>query len=148
MDFGLLLGYAYQAFVQGLHARLAERGYPVLGASYGYVLRTLAEKAVTASQLAEQLGITAQGAAKVIDEMVEVGYVERRPDPADRRAKRLRLAPRGVEMLNEVRAFHAEFEQRLADELGAEQVAAVRAVLSHVVDAAPPPDLSRLFRPT
>lgn len=147
MDFGLLLGYAYHAFVQGLHARLAERGYLVLGASYGYVLRSLSDNPITASQLGEQLGITAQGAAKVVDEMVEAGYVERRPDPGDRRAKRLHLAPRGVEMFAEVRAFHAEFEQRLADELGPDQVAAVRAVLSHIIDSAPPPDLAGLFRP-
>lgn len=147
MDFGLLLGYAYHAFVQGLHARLAERGFLVLGASYGYVLRSLSDNPITASQLGEQLGITAQGAAKVVDEMVEAGYVERRPDPGDRRAKRLHLTPRGVEMFAEVRAFHAEFEQRLADELGPDQVAAVRAVLSHIVDSAPPPDLAGLFRP-
>jgi DNA-binding MarR family transcriptional regulator len=147
VDFGLLLGYAYQAFVQQLHARMAERGFPVLGASYGYVLRTLAEDSRTASQLGERLGITAQGAAKVIDEMVGMGYVERRPDPADKRAKQLHLSAKGQEMLRLVREFHAEFEQRLAEEVGAEQVKAVRTVLAHIADTAPPPDLARLFRP-
>lgn len=147
MDFGLLLGYAYQAFVQGLHTRMAERGFPVLGASYGYVLRSLADEPLTASQLGERLGITTQGAAKVVDEMASLGYVERRPDPSDRRAKRLHLSPQGQEMLALVREFHAEFEHELAEAVGAERVESLRTALAHIVDSAPPPDLARLFRP-
>ncbi|MFD7847101.1 DUF1214 domain-containing protein [Nocardia sp. NPDC059764] len=49
MDFGVLLGEAYQSFVQQLHAHLAEHGHVILGASYGYVLRALAESPCTAS---------------------------------------------------------------------------------------------------
>ncbi|MGW1991253.1 MarR family winged helix-turn-helix transcriptional regulator [Embleya sp. NPDC001921] len=147
MDFGLLLGSAYQAFVQELHAHLAERGFPVMGSSYGFVLRTLDREATTATQLGERLGITAQGAAKVVDEMVAVGYVERRPDPTDKRAKRLHLAPGGVAMLTAVREFHAEYERRLTQQVGAQDVAAVRRVLAAMVATSAGPDLARLFRP-
>ncbi|MFI6584867.1 MarR family winged helix-turn-helix transcriptional regulator [Embleya sp. NPDC050493] len=147
MDFGLLLGHAYQAFVHELHAHLAERGFPAVGSSYGFVLRTLDREAVTATQLGERLGITAQGAAKVVDEMVAHGYVERRPDPADKRAKQLHLAPGGTAMLAVVREFHAEYEARLTQEVGADEVAAVRRVLTAMVATSTGPDLARLFRP-
>lgn len=147
MDFGVLLGQAYQSFVQQLHAHLAEHGHEVLGASYGYVLRALAESPRTASQLGEQLGITAQGAAKVVDEMVRHGYVERRPDPADKRAKLLHLAPRGEDMLRTVRDFHAAYEQRLADRVGTAEVATTRAVLGEIKDEAMEPARIRTFRP-
>ncbi|MFI1917811.1 MarR family winged helix-turn-helix transcriptional regulator [Nocardia sp. NPDC020380] len=147
MDFGVLLGQAYQAFVQELHARLAERGHRMMGASYGYVLRSLAENALTASQLGERLGITAQGAAKVVDEMVKSGYVERRADPADKRAKLLHLSDRGRDMLDTVREFHADYERRLIARVGTDQVAVVRAVLDEIVSTTADSDAARAFRP-
>lgn len=147
MDFGVLLGQAYQGFVRELHAHLAERGHEVLGASYGYVLRTLAESSLTASQLGERLGITAQGAAKVVDEMVRHGYVERRADPADKRAKLLHLSARGRDMLSTVREFHADYEKRLVAQVGADQVASVRAVLGEIIGAAAGSGAERGFRP-
>ncbi|MGX1811904.1 MarR family winged helix-turn-helix transcriptional regulator, partial [Nocardia sp. NPDC055321] len=119
MDFGILLGQAFHGFVAALHAHLAEHGHHVLGASYGYVLRSLDENALTASQLGERLGITAQGAAKIVDEMVGHGYVERRPDPNDKRAKLLQLSERGRATLDLVRAFHAAYERDLAARRGA-----------------------------
>ncbi|MEU1210858.1 MarR family transcriptional regulator [Nocardia sp. NPDC005825] len=147
MDFGVLLGQAYQSFVRDLHAHLAARDHRMLGASYGYVLRSLAETALTASQLGERLGITAQGAAKVVDEMVRYGYIERRPDPADKRAKLLHLSDHGRDMLATVREFHADYERKLIDQVGADQVATVRAVLGRIAEA--PADLGadRSFRP-
>lgn len=147
MDFGVLLGQAYQGFVQELHAHLAAHGHEVLGASYGYVLRTLADNALTASQLGEHLGITAQGAAKVVDEMVRHGYVERHPDPTDKRAKLLHLSDRGRDMLDTVRAFHADYERRLTARVGADQIAGVRAVLTEIVTTATDSTDVRAFRP-
>ncbi|MEC3955384.1 MarR family transcriptional regulator [Nocardia sp. CDC153] len=148
MDFGVLLGQAYESFVRQLHAHLAEHGHEMLGASYGYVLRSLAESPRTASQLGEQLGITAQGAAKVVDEMVRHGYLERRPDPADKRAKLLHLAPRGEDMLRTVRDFHAAYEKHLAARIGAAQVATTRTVLTEITDEPTKPGRTRTFRPS
>ena len=83
-DFGILLGLAYQHFVEALRADLHERGFTDLGASFGYVLRALAAEPLTATQLAARLHLTPQGAAKIADAMVRHGYVERRMDPATR----------------------------------------------------------------
>lgn len=145
MDFGVLLGQAYQQFVGELHAHLADRGYGALGASYGYVLRSLAENACTASQLGERLGITAQGGAKIVDEMARHGYVVRHPDPADKRAKLLHLSDRGRDLLATVREFHAAYERALILRAGEDQVATVRAVLGEVVGAVSGEE--RTFRP-
>jgi DNA-binding MarR family transcriptional regulator len=79
--------------------------------------------------------------------MVAAGYVERRPDPADKRAKQLRLAPGGIAMPAGVREFHAEYEARLAQEVGAEDVVVVRRALAALVATSAGPDLARLFRP-
>ena len=114
-DIGILLGLAYGAFVAEMHADLAARGFDDLGRSYGYVFRVLADGDRSLSELAGLLGMTLPGAGKIVDEMVERGYVRRHPDRSDRRVKRLRLSSRGRAALKAARAFHRRFERRLAD---------------------------------
>ena len=112
-DFGILLGLAYQAFTDELRADLAARGFTDLGSAYGYVFRALADDTLRLSDLAKQLGMSNQGAAKIIDEMHARGYVTRGPDPDDGRAKSLLLAPRGRAALAAARRFHAKYEREL-----------------------------------
>jgi DNA-binding MarR family transcriptional regulator len=114
-DIGILLGLAYGAFVDEMHAHLAARGFDDLGRSYGYVFRVLADGDRSLSELAGLLGMTLPGAGKIVDEMVERGYVVRHPDRSDRRVKRLRLSARGRAALKAARAFHRRFERRLPD---------------------------------
>jgi DNA-binding MarR family transcriptional regulator len=141
-DFGIVLGLAYTAFVEELRAALAAAGFDDLGRWYGYVFRALAARAMTVAELAVELDVTDQGAAKIILEMEARGYVERRPDPEDRRAKRLALAARGKAALAAARRFHHEYEKRLAARAGAARVATVRAVLTEAAGGRP-----RLLRP-
>src|SRR6185436_14555962 len=90
VDFGILLGLAYQAFVDRLRSDLKEHGFDDLGGAYGYVFRALADDELSQRELARRLGITDQGMAKIVSEMIRRGYIERRPDPEDSRVKRLR----------------------------------------------------------
>src|ERR1700712_4828243 len=110
IDFGILLGLAYQSFADRLRASLAEHGFDDLGGAYGYVFRALAADRLSQRELAARLGITDQGMAKIIAEMVERRYVERRTDPKDSRVKRLNLGARGKAALEAARRFHAAFE--------------------------------------
>jgi DNA-binding MarR family transcriptional regulator len=45
--------------------------------------------------LAARARITKQSAAFLVDQLEQAGYVERVPDPSDKRAKLVRLTPRG-----------------------------------------------------
>lgn len=136
-DFGIVLGLAYVRFVDELHAQLARDGFGDLGRSYGYVFRTLDEGPATVTAIAHGLGITLQGASKLIQEMVERGYVVREPDPDDRRSKLLRLGPRGEGALRAARTFHRVFERRLVRQVGAEQAETVREILTALADGGP-----------
>src|SRR5438309_2193129 len=95
VDFGILLGLAYQTFTDRLRETLAGQGFDDLGAAYGYVFRALAEGQPSQRELARRLQITDQGMAKIIAEMVERRYVERHVDRDDARVLRLHLATRG-----------------------------------------------------
>src|ERR1041384_4254300 len=127
LDFGILLGLAYQGFTDALRAALAEKGYDDLGGAYGF--RGRAEDEPSQRELARRLGITDQGMAKIISEMVERGYVQRHPDPEDSRVNRLRLGQRGRAALAAARQFHAAFERRLQKEVGADAVRKLRHLL-------------------
>lgn len=132
IDFGILLGLAYQTFVDDLRATLHGKGFTDLGPSYGYVFRALGAEALHLRSLAGRLNMTDQGAAKIVDEMEARGYVERHADPDDRRIKRLRLARRGRSALAAARRFHRLYERRLAERLGSREVAVVRQILEAV----------------
>jgi DNA-binding MarR family transcriptional regulator len=73
----------------------------------------------TVSRLAELLGIAKQGAHRLADDMVELGYLERTADDADPRRTRLRLSPAGERIraraLEESRAMEAELRERFGD---------------------------------
>jgi|tagenome__1003787_1003787.scaffolds.fasta_scaffold19074536_1 DNA-binding MarR family transcriptional regulator len=142
-DFGILLGLAYQSFTDLLRASLAKQGFDDLGGAYGYVFRALADEHPSQRELAVRLGITDQGMAKILSEMVERGYVERRPDPEDSRIKRLRLGSRGKAALAAARRFHAAFEQELGAELGKGAVRKLRQMLVAIAERGAESDLAQ-----
>jgi DNA-binding MarR family transcriptional regulator len=132
-DFGILLGLAYQAFVDRLHEHLAACGFANLGSTTGYVVRAIeASPRITQRALAERLGITEQRAGQIVDELVATKFLVRVRDPDDARARLLELGPRGTKLLVIAKRFHADFERRLAHQLGT-SVATTRRVLEHIV---------------
>ena len=132
-DLGILLGLAYQAFTDELRADLHGRGFTDLGSAYGYVFRALADDGLHLSDVAKRLGMTNQGASKIIDEMQARGYVERQPDPADARAKTLVLAARGRAALAAARRFHAKYERQLRASSNDRDVDALRRSLDLMI---------------
>jgi DNA-binding MarR family transcriptional regulator len=129
LDLGILLGLAYQTFTDELREQLEAQGFNDLGSSYGYVFRALGSESLHLRVLARRLGMTDQGASKIIDEMEARGYVERRVDPDDGRVKQLRLAKRGRAALSAARHFHAQYEARLRADHGDRAVDGLRRML-------------------
>lgn len=73
------------------------------------------EKCVKLKEIAGELGITPGAASQLVDSLVQPGFLERRPDPRDRRAVQVTLSPDGRKLFDEV---DGEFS-RLFDELTA-----------------------------
>ena len=75
--------------------------------------------AVRLGELSEHLRIAPRSATEVVDALEERGLVERRPDPADRRATLVALTPRGGEVTASIRSARVaeaeEFFARLDD---------------------------------
>ena len=91
-----LMVLALRLLVDEMHLRLDAAGYGDLRPAHGYVLNAAArEGGVTATGVAGILGMTKQGAAKVIAELERAGYVVRGDDHRDARARPVTLTRRG-----------------------------------------------------
>jgi DNA-binding MarR family transcriptional regulator len=132
-DFGVLLNLAFGALKRQMQSHMANAGFDDLGPSFGYVFRVLDGDPLSLAELAGRLGMTPQGALKIIAEMIDKGYVLRTDDRADGRVKRLSLSARGKRALAEARRFHGAFERELGRRLGTQRVATARAVLEGIV---------------
>ncbi len=74
---------------------VVEQGFDSLRSSLGPFLSLIWTKDRPITLLARQLGITKQACSQLASLAEEAGYLERLPDPDDRRSKILRLSPRG-----------------------------------------------------
>ena len=137
VDFGVLLNLAFGGFKLRLHAELARAGFDDVGPSFGYVFRLLAPEPLNLSAVASALAISAPGALKIVNDMVDKGYVERQAHAVDARQKLLALTPRARQAMKVARRFHGQFEAALARQLGADDAHAARRVLEAIVAAAP-----------
>lgn len=133
-DFGILLLLAARAFADDLHARLAAEGFPKMRAGFGFMFRAIRGAEPTPGELAVRLGVSKQAVGKLLDEMEQRGFVERRPDPSDRRARRVRLTQQGRLASETALRLGGEIEAALRARVGDEQVEALRSALLAYVE--------------
>jgi len=130
-----LLAMALRLLIDQLHQELGEAGHPVRPA-HGYALVAVGEDGTTASRLAAVLGITKQGTAKLVANLVELGYVAREPHAEDGRARLLVLTGRGRSLLQESAAIQGRIEQEWARLVGDHGVHILRRSLERIVSEA------------
>lgn len=96
----------------------------------GRILRMCAEPAeATISQIGRELGITRQGAGKIVASLRERRYVTLKSSATDRREKIVKLTPRAVDYLVAQRKAARTIERSLRTELGPDAFAGLHALL-------------------
>ena len=114
-DLGVLSWRLWHAIQRELFDRLSEAGYEDLRPRHAEVLAYLDEDGVRATDLARLTGRHKQLIGRLIDELEQLGYLERRPDPADRRAKLIVPTERGLAQMRLGDEVIAEIERRHAE---------------------------------
>ena len=122
----VLLREAFVALNGHVVPRLVERGHPDVRPTHNAVFQYLDAAGTTVSTLAERAEMTKQAMGELVAYLEARGYVDRVPDPSDRRAKLVRPTAKGREVYAIVRELIPELEQRLADTLGATRVNQLR----------------------
>jgi DNA-binding MarR family transcriptional regulator len=78
-----------------------------LSMSQGHVLMCLDEP-IAMSGIAKRMGFDASHVTALIDRLEERGLIERRPDPADRRVKRIVVTESGDAIRNHIRSHFCD----------------------------------------
>ncbi|MEZ0076172.1 MarR family winged helix-turn-helix transcriptional regulator [Planotetraspora sp. GP83] len=112
-DLTLLLTALAAACDAEVRRRMAEAGHPETRSVHGYVFQHLLAGPVRVTDLAGLLGMTPQGASKVAAEMERAGYVARRVDSDDQRARVIELTARGSAAIEAGRAARADVSAEL-----------------------------------
>src|SRR3954471_217159 len=133
-DFAILVMGAARVVTDRLGTAVERAGVEDMRPSFGFVIRALAERDRTLTELAELLAVTKQAAIKVVDDMERQGFVERTPDPADRRAKVLSLTDKGRRVRKAALTTSRRMEAELRRDLGDGDVDALRTVLLRLLE--------------
>jgi DNA-binding MarR family transcriptional regulator len=133
-DLGVLAAKLLFAFQGEMFTAFAEKGFTDLHPRHGAVLAHLDPDGVRATDLSKLSGVHKQVIGTVVDELERLGYVERRPDPADRRAKLICPTERGLDQMRFADTFVTALERRHSRRLGAERYAEFKSTFSDVVE--------------
>jgi len=140
-----LLGALLRSPLDAIRARMLDAlhraGFTDLVAAHLVILRYPGPEGLRPVEVAANSGMTRQAANYLLSQLEQRGYLERRDDPDDPRAKRIHMTERGAEVGRTIRAAVSEMEEEWARELGREDFEQLRALLTRlyaVVVASPP----------
>lgn len=128
----LFLGYAY---AEAVMARVERRGYLGVRFAQGFLIQHLVGGEPTVGEIAEAQGVSPQAVSQALDELVALGYVERRVDPTDARRRRVALTPLGWEMVEATREARRSVEVALVRRLGRHRTDEAAATLRDALGA-------------
>jgi DNA-binding MarR family transcriptional regulator len=121
MGLGAALRLAWLGYQRRLDEELAAAGFDDRGFPDGRVLRMCSDPAeTTISQIGRELGITRQGASKIVASLRDRGYVTASASATDGREKVVKLTPRAIGYLAAQRKAARGIERQLRTELGQE----------------------------
>ena len=133
----LLLGPSL--FLTGhLTRRINAAGHPDIRPAHGNVLSFIGHGPRRLTELASLASLTKATINYLVDDLERLGYVERLPDPVDRRAKLVGFTSLGYEVGAVVRQVLKEMEDDWRTQVGSERFEIFRAVLlelNQAVDA-------------
>jgi DNA-binding MarR family transcriptional regulator len=128
-----LLTQVKELALEKMRGRLAEEGYGDIREGYGCVFGFIdIDEGSRLTELAERSGLTKQAVGEVIPELEALGYVTREPDPRDRRAKIIKLTPKGRDACLTGRRLFADIEREWAEQLGEEVITSLREAAERI----------------
>ena len=129
---GRLLLAATRRFDEELTARLHGRGYRDILPAHSAVFAHLDREGTRSSELARRAGMTKQSMGELIADLEAHGYVVRRQDPNDGRAKVVALTEAGVRLDHEATRAIGEIERTYRRRLGPERLDVLRDALEEL----------------
>jgi len=118
--------HAMDAFIQ--------EGHSGLQVSHQAVLTHLALSGSRLTELAKRASMTKQAMGQLVDEVEALGYVERVPDPTDKRAKLVRFTEKGCQLMKSGTKVGTSIHQRYTDIIGEKKMERLRDLLDELYE--------------
>jgi DNA-binding MarR family transcriptional regulator len=108
---------------------LAEEGFSDIRMVHLNLYRNLELDGTRLTDIALRANMTKQGMQELVDRAEKLGYVQRLPDPHDRRAKIVVFSKRGVKLLEALHKAVIYMERQMAERIGERAVRQVTRLL-------------------
>jgi DNA-binding MarR family transcriptional regulator len=128
-----MLGQAYSLLGFRIVDGVVGAGFPQKP-SHSAVFAQIDPAGSRLSQLARGANMTAQAMGEIVDELESLGYVARRPDPRDRRAKLIMLTRKGEACVEAGRVTIEGLEDEITKRLGQRGRAQLRRLLAKLLE--------------
>lgn len=127
-----MLGAAYSLLGFDIVDGVVGSGFPIKP-HHSAVFGQLTPEGMRLTQLARGANITPQSMGQIVDELEQLGYLVRTPDPADRRAKIIKLTRDGEKVVHQGAVTIQGIEERLVDRLGRRDYLKLRSILATIL---------------
>ena len=130
---GLLLRLVHQHWTQDVEAALEEARYGDIRPPHANVFTFMRPEGIQVSELTRLAHVRKQTMTQAVEELERLGYVERRPDPSDRRARLVFLTERGKGVRPIAAATGRLVDQRWSDIAGSQEIEGLKQALQAVL---------------
>lgn len=136
---GVLLRLLHQQFSGAVDAALAEAGFGDVRAAHSSVFTFVPPEGMPVSELTRLARMRKQSMAQTVEELEQLGYVERRPSPDDKRVRLVFLTTRGRKIRPLAAAAGSRIEAEWAKLIGSTQLDALKDGLANLLEQLQPP---------
>ncbi len=131
---GRLLNKSYRYMSEVATDFLKEKGYTDFRVGHIVALVHIEFEGDTVNTLALRAGITKQGMSKIVQELVDGGYVNSQKHPSDARSVIVKLTDRGYNALTHWKECTEHIDRKFIEILGSERLEQVKDILGILVD--------------
>jgi DNA-binding MarR family transcriptional regulator len=89
---------------------------------------------VCGTVVSEKMNLSPSRSSRVVEKMVQKGYLIREIDSKDRRKCTICLSPKGMDIKEQINKHHETCEQRLRDTLTEDEIETFSSTLNKIID--------------
>jgi DNA-binding MarR family transcriptional regulator len=137
---GQLLVRLLREFRDDLGAPRAAAGYGDVREPHLQIFGNIRMGGIRLTELADRAQLSLAATSELVNDLADMGYLTRRPDPADGRAKLIDLTTRGREMMAYAGDRVADIERRWSTLVGDKDFKQMCATMQRLLDDIDPMD--------
>ncbi len=137
---GQLLVRLLREFRDDLAAPRADAGYGDVREPHFQIFGNIRMGGIRLTELAERAQLSLAATSELVNDLVGLGYLTRRPDPADGRAKLIDLTERGGNLMADAGRRVADIERRWSELVGERNFDQMCATMQRLLDELDPKD--------